>query len=606
MQLSFSELKKLYDTYISVTASQHLLTDAWLKKTVFEEFYQELEQLKIERFDSSINGERMKAVMEECWQILVENLHPAFVSTSKEYQELKENLDGPISGLYTVTEESGILSFSAKVKSLDPVGQIDSTEMEDLESGGIDNKNRRSKFRIAIRSATNIFKFGLPEESKRPSVVPVKVEVRFIDEAMANTLRVYREAIQTRDILSRKISKLQSMRRELDMSLSEASAVTSTSIANENPVWNEILICEVDDVLLHGAYEYIRFDLVEDCDERWSSLGGFDIPLRYFHIGLQYDLRVTYDMTRRDYGHEMEPMMLSLSLESRNSTAGEIAELVDNPHYAIRAQIRISEFDMPLPMDCSHVAFVVVALNREDYYEYRSNMEAAVTSNLARQPILPLVNLPIKSRISLWDGPDTSILQRDEEKYGRSKGWQKISILKTVPSMNSVIKFDECVHFDCKDLPVAFGVSYFGRRRGQKQTKFIGYSVLRIPSENNLDGSIVRFQNLASKIKLLAGNTDGPTLSGAYRIWNAPSFLDDINLHGIDPINELQAAPQRVLSDIEAVDWSQMTFEKILTNKEISQNFEKRNKKNNDAIQPSKPFGIRSEKVRESPRVACC
>ena len=103
--------------------------------------------------------------MEECWQILVENLHPAFVSTSKEYQELKENLDGPISGLYTVTEESGILSFSA-VKSLDPVGQIDSTEMEDLESGGIDNKNRRSKFRIAIRSATNIFKFGLPEESK--------------------------------------------------------------------------------------------------------------------------------------------------------------------------------------------------------------------------------------------------------------------------------------------------------------------------------------------------------------------------------------------------------------------------------------------------------
>ena len=86
MQLSFSELKKLYDTYISVTASQHLLTDAWLKKTVFEEFYQELEQLKIERVDSTINGEKMKGVIEECWQILVENLHPAFVSTSKEYQ----------------------------------------------------------------------------------------------------------------------------------------------------------------------------------------------------------------------------------------------------------------------------------------------------------------------------------------------------------------------------------------------------------------------------------------------------------------------------------------------------------------------------------------
>ena len=82
---------------------------------------------------------------------------------------------------------------------------------------------------------------------------------------------------------------------------------------------------------LHGAYEYIRFDLVEDCDERWPSLGGFDIPLRYFHIGLQHDLRVTYDMTRRDYGHEMEPMKLSLSIESRNSPAGEIAESVDNP-----------------------------------------------------------------------------------------------------------------------------------------------------------------------------------------------------------------------------------------------------------------------------------
>ena len=136
MQLSFSDLKKLYDTYISVTASQHLLTDAWLKKTMFEEFYQELEQLKIERVDSTINGEKLKGVMEECWQILVENLHPAFVSTSKEYQELKENLDGPISGLYTVTEESGILSFTVKVNSLDPVGQIHSTQMEDLGVGG--------------------------------------------------------------------------------------------------------------------------------------------------------------------------------------------------------------------------------------------------------------------------------------------------------------------------------------------------------------------------------------------------------------------------------------------------------------------------------------
>ena len=72
------------------------------------------------------------------------------------------------------------------------------------------------------------------------------------------------------------------------------------------------------------------------------ALAGRFIPLRYFHIGLQYDLRVTYDMTRRDYGHEMEPMKLSLSIESRNSPAGEIAELVDNPHYAIRAQICIS------------------------------------------------------------------------------------------------------------------------------------------------------------------------------------------------------------------------------------------------------------------------
>ena len=93
----------------------------------------------------------------------------------------------------------------------------------------------------------------------------------------------------------------------------------------------------------------------------------------------------------------------------------------------------------------------------------------------------------------------------------------------------------------------------------------------------------------------------GPeTLSGAYRIWNAPSFLDDINLHGIDPINELQAAPQKVLSNIEPVDWSQMTFGKILTNKEISQNFDKRNKESNDAIQPSKPFGKRSKKRSEN------
>ena len=65
------------------------------------------------------------------------------------------------------------------------------------------------------------------------------------------------------------------MRWSLDISISDPSLTTSKIMRDENPIWNENLTCKVDDVLLHGAYEYIRFDFVENCDERWPSLGGF-------------------------------------------------------------------------------------------------------------------------------------------------------------------------------------------------------------------------------------------------------------------------------------------------------------------------------------------
>ena len=59
------------------------------------------------------------------------------------------------------------------------------------------------------------------------------------------------------------------------------------------------LTCHVDDVL-HGAYEYIRFDFVKIAMNGHRS--AVHIPLKHFHVGLQYDLRIVYDMTRRDYG----------------------------------------------------------------------------------------------------------------------------------------------------------------------------------------------------------------------------------------------------------------------------------------------------------------
>ena len=100
------------------------------------------------------------------------------------------------------------------------------------------------------------------------------------------------------------------------------------------------------------------------------------------------------------------------------------------------------------------------------------------------------------------------------------------------------------------------------------------------------------------------GENANPNISGAYRIWNAPHFLDEMNSHGIDPFHELRDNPLKALSNMEATDWSQMTFNNIPTNKDINEDIEtsplnkrkpyKKNNNNNEDInrrqrQPSKP-----------------
>ena len=617
-QFTFRDIEEFYDTYISASASQHLLTEVWVKKHMFEILYMKLETLKLQPKEKTIDCSIFEPVVNECWHILLEKLHPSFVSSSKEYQELKETLDSPVKGLYDVIEETGNVGISMKQavqQSLNDYDEHDdSLQFDSITEGG--NQKRKGTFHIGIRSARNIYKFGLPEESKRPEVVPVKVEVRFIDKSMKKKLEHYRETIQQREILSRKKNILESMRRDLDISISDPSLTTSKIMRDENPIWNENLTCKVDDVLLHGAYEYIRFDFVENCDERWPSLGGFHIPLKHFHVGLQYDLRVVYDMTRRDYGHEMEPMTFSVSIETRNSHDSEVIDLVDNENYAIRAQLYLDKFDIPMPMDYSHVMCVTTALGMKDFATYKRYMEAAVQQKIPKPPTLPFINIPIKSRIALWDGPDFSMLSRDEERYGTKKGKQKSSLMNSIPSANSICKFQTSATFDSTDMPVAFGVSYFGRRRNQRQFKYIGYSIIRIPGDNDIDGSIHKFEHVRSYMKSGMGENANPNISGAYRIWNAPHFLDEMNSHGIDPFHELRDNPLKALSNMEATDWSQMTFNNIPTNKDINEDIEtsplnkrkpyKKNNNNNEDInrrqrQPSKPT-VQNNKIGESPR----
>jgi hypothetical protein len=616
-QFTFHDIEKFYETYICATASQHLLTDVWVKKEMFEELYMNLESLKLQPSDKTIDCSKFDNVVAECWQILLEKLHPAFVASSKEYQDLQEKVDTPVKGLYDVIDEPGNIGVLIKqvlktdLNDMDEHTEVNSMDFEDNER----NSKRKGIFHIGIRSARNLYKFGLPEESKRPEIVPTKVEVRFIDKNMAKKLENYRETIQQRDILSRKKNVLESMRRDLDISVSDPALTTSQIMRSEDPIWNENLTCRVDDVLLHGAYEYIRFDFVENCDERWPSLGGFHIPLKHFHVGLQYDLRIVYDMTRRDYGHEMEPMTFSVSIETRNSHDSEVVDLVDNPNYAMRTQIYLDKFDIPMPIDCSHVMCVTTALSTADFAPYKRYMRAAVNQKMPKPPTLPFISVPIKSRIALWDGPDFSMLKRDEERYGTKKGNQKSSMMSTIPSANTICKFNTCATFDTVDMPVAFGVSYFGRRRNQKRLAFLGYSLIQVPGDNDINGSIHKFEKVSSHLKSGLGEHANPHISGAYRIWNAPHFLDEMNLHGTDPFHGLKCNAMKILSDIEPTDWSQMNFDSIPTNKDINKDIEtsQLNKRgrysymegnNMKMRQPSKPIMERDNKIGESPRTA--
>ena len=74
---------------------------------MFERLYMKLETLKLQPKEKTIDCSIFEPVVNECWHILLEKLHPSFVSSSKEYQELKETLDSPVKGLYDVIEETG-------------------------------------------------------------------------------------------------------------------------------------------------------------------------------------------------------------------------------------------------------------------------------------------------------------------------------------------------------------------------------------------------------------------------------------------------------------------------------------------------------------------
>ena len=114
------------------------------------------------------------------------------------------------------------------------------------------------------------------------------------------------------------------------------------------------------------------------------------------------------------------------------------------------------------------------------------------------------------------------MLKRDEERYGTKKGTQKSSMMSTIPSANTICKFNTCVTFDTVDMPVAFGVSYFDVG-GIKRLAFLGYSIIQYRVITILMAVYINLKNfLASKIWL--GRHANYYISGAYRIWNAPLF----------------------------------------------------------------------------------
>ena len=76
---------------------------------------------------------------------------------------------------------------------------------------------------------------------------------------LAETTQLALEAIKNKKAirLSRKKNILESMRRDLDISISDPSLTTSKIMRDENPIWNENLTCKVDDVLLPVSYTHL-------------------------------------------------------------------------------------------------------------------------------------------------------------------------------------------------------------------------------------------------------------------------------------------------------------------------------------------------------------
>ena len=588
----FKDVMGLYEHYIHVTAAQHLLTDVWVEKDIFEQLYTKLEHMKAIPNDLK-DVEILTPCVNEAWKILVEDLHPKFLD-SREYLTLQEKLEGNTKGLYEINEETGLLGIElVQVRT----GEKRQLNIDDRMGSA---ETHLSTFKVLIRSGKNIFKWGLPETQTKPTIVPLKVEVRMIDKVMAGALERYRETILTKDILSRKITILDSLRRELDVSISDCMAKTSKSIKSDAPVWNEELIFQVDDLMLHGAYEFIRFDIVEESDERWPSLGGFNIPVEFCRDGLQHDLRISFDMTRRDYGHEIQPVTLSFSVEFRASPSEEENEMAHDVNRAVRSQVYLEGFDAPMPMDCSHVLATVQLLNVQSFSKYQRFMKATIEKRTAKLPTLPFVSVPIKNRIAPWEGPDLHVLKREEERNGDLKGLEKSTLVVSIPTINGISKFNAAFKWDTQDLPYGFGINYFARRRNRPNFLYVGFSLLQVPRNIELDGTIHKFAGLESEMKI--GFQDGsfPAMSGAFRIWSASNFLKEREQDG-DPFSPLDAHPMAVLADVPSVNWTAFTEENNLL--PTVDGADGTNEKNVETQAPpiKKPAPPPGKKVRDSP-----
>ena len=164
--INFHDIMALHTNYIEATAVQHLLTDHWVEKDVFEEMYSKMAHMKTTPNERK-NNDFLKPVVDECWKVLLEDLHPKFLK-SREYQDLHENLEGGQKGLYEISEENGSLGIVMEQVETSKTNQFHTV----VEQPSEENMSK-STFKVGVRSAKNVWKWGLPETQTKPKAVPV-------------------------------------------------------------------------------------------------------------------------------------------------------------------------------------------------------------------------------------------------------------------------------------------------------------------------------------------------------------------------------------------------------------------------------------------------